>query len=167
MTGSQPLRDEHAEFVPQIAALAAAGDAVGSVSVDELIELLGDSHRFLVHQLLPHARAEEAALYPAVQRAVGDRHITATMSRDHAEVEALTGELEQVLARLSSSTQLLESDARVLRRVLYGLHHLVKVHFAKEEEIYLPILEAHLTDADFSTLFSAMATTAHQHEADH
>jgi len=45
----------------------------------------------------------------------------------------------------------------------YGLHHLVKVHFAKEEEIYLPILEERLSPDEATAMFNAMTRTAHHH----
>ena len=93
MTITQPLRDEHAELVPHIAALAAAGDAVDHVSLAELRALVDGSYAFLHDELLPHARAEEAALYPVVQRVIGAPEVTATMARDHVEVGALTAEL--------------------------------------------------------------------------
>lgn len=168
MTGTQPLRDEHAELVPHIQALATAGDAVGTADPAELDRLVHDSYHFLAHQLIPHAHAEEAALYPAVQRAVGAPEITATMSRDHVEVQALTDELNGLRHRLAEGGGLDDDTARGLRRVLYGLHHLVKVHFAKEEEIYLPILEAHLTEDDFTALFAEMdAAAGHDHHHGH
>jgi iron-sulfur cluster repair protein YtfE (RIC family) len=168
MTGTQPLRDEHAELVPHIQALATAGDAVGTAGPAELDQLVHDSYHFLAHQLIPHAHAEEAALYPAVQRAVGAPEITATMSRDHVEVQALTDELDGLRHHLAETGALDDATARGLRRVLYGLHHLVKVHFAKEEEVYLPILEAHLTEDDFTALFTAMeAAAGHGHHHEH
>ena len=39
---------------------------------------------------------------------------------------------------------------------LYGLYAIVKVHFAKEEEIYLPILEARLTPEEAARMFEEM-----------
>ena len=59
------------------------------------------------------------------------------------------------------------STAADLRRVLYGLYTLVKVHFAKEEEVDLPLLEEHLPANEAETMFSAMdkaATEAHMAE---
>lgn len=58
---TQPLREEHAELVPHIAALAAAGDAVGRVGVTELRAMVDASYEFLADELIPHAHAEEAA----------------------------------------------------------------------------------------------------------
>jgi len=161
MTITQPLRDEHAELVPHIAALATAGDAVGAVPVEQLRHLVDESYRFLDEQLIPHAQAEDRALYPAVQKILGSSKATATMSRDHVEVGALTDELGAFRERLGTSDVVDDELARGLRRVLYGLHHLVKVHFAKEEEVFLPILEEGLTPGEATAMFEAM------HEHDH
>lgn len=163
MSSMQPLRDEHADLVPHIEELAGAGDAVGRDDIADLRARVDAAHEFLAHHLLPHAQAEERALYPAVQRAAGAPEITATMSRDHVEVERLTsrlGELRRRLADLDAVDAPLAGD---LRRVLYGLHALVAVHFAKEEEVYLPLLEQRLDDAAAATLFAEMHGAAHHH----
>jgi iron-sulfur cluster repair protein YtfE (RIC family) len=81
------------------------------------------------------------------------------MSRDHVEVGRLTEELGKLRERLASSG--LSSDtAEALRRILYGLYTLVTLHFAKEEEIYLPLLEAHLTQSEAQAVFQAMEAAA-------
>jgi hypothetical protein len=49
---------------------------------------------------------------------------------------------------------------RELRRVLYGLFALVELHFAKEEEVYLPILDANLTAEQAADLFHKMEAAA-------
>ena len=158
---TQPLRDEHAELVPHIAALATAGDAVGRVEVAELRAMVDASYEFLAHELIPHAHAEETALYPVVQRAVGAPEMTATMARDHVEVGSLTAELGSLRDKLKVASALDDDLANGLRRVLYGLHHLVKVHFAKEEEVYLPILEARLSESEAKQMFADMHAASH------
>jgi hemerythrin-like domain-containing protein len=40
--------------------------------------------------------------------------------------------------------------------VLYGLFALLKVHFAKEEEVYLPMIDRSLSEAQFNELYEAM-----------
>jgi hypothetical protein len=45
---------------------------------------------------------------------------------------------------------------KALRRALYSLSAVVRVHFAKEEEIYLPILDAGLTPKEAHRMFEAM-----------
>ena len=160
---TQPLRDEHAELVPHIAALATAGDAVGRGDITELSTLIDASYEFLADELLPHAHAEEVALYPAVQRAVGAPEMTGTMERDHVEVRALTTELASLRGRLKGVAALDDDLANGLRRVLYGLHHVVKLHFAKEEEIYLPILEARLTESEARQMFDDLHAASQRH----
>ena len=163
MSLAQPLRDEHAELAPHIDALRTSGDAVGRIELAELRTLVDESYEFLAHMLIPHAAAEELALYPVVQRAVGAVEVTATMARDHVEIHALTDELAAYRQRLSTASDLDEEVAAGLRRVLYGLHHLVKVHFAKEEEVYLAILERRLTPDEATELFDSMRHAAHHH----
>jgi hemerythrin-like domain-containing protein len=168
MTLTHPLRDEHAELLPHIDALRRAGDAVGQADPIELRALVDTSYEFLVHHLIPHAHAEEQAQYPAVGRAIGAAEATATMSRDHVEVRALTDELGSYRDRLPADAAPDEELANGLRRVLYGLHHLVKVHFAKEEEVYLPILDVRLdpteAEAEAEAMFAAMGHAVHHHD---
>jgi hypothetical protein len=45
--------------------------------------------------------------------------------------------------------------------VLYGLYALVKVHFAKEEEVYLPLLDARLQPREAREMFAGMEEAAH------
>jgi len=49
--------------------------------------------------------------------------------------------------------------------VLYGLYTLVKVHFAKEEEVYLPLLDANLTPDEAIEMFEAMEKAAGEAKA--
>ena len=109
--------------------------------------------------MLPHAQAEEAALYPVVGRMMGAPEATGTMSRDHVAVGRLIDEPGLIRSSLSGSTLTL-AQIQDLRRVLYGLYTLVKVHFAKEEEVYLPILDARLTPAEARRLFEDMEQAA-------
>jgi len=90
---------------------------------------------------------------------MGAPQATATMSRDHVEVGRLTEELESLRWQLRAGG-LTPSVARDLRRVLYGLYSLVRTHFAKEEEIYLPLLDAHLTPDEARQMFHAMEEVA-------
>jgi hypothetical protein len=46
--------------------------------------------------------------------------------------------------------------------VLYGLYALVTLHFAKEEELYLPLLDARLSPEAARGMFEAMEEAAKQ-----
>ena len=165
-TITQPLRDEHQELFPHIESLQQAGDLISNNPTPSTIEGVQTAYRFLTHHLIPHAQAEDKALYPVVQKVMGASQATATMSRDHVEVGRLTDELggfQAVVNQPSITTE----QAQALRRILYGLYTLVKVHFAKEEEIYLPMLDANLTAADAAEMFSAMEAAAHEAREGH
>ena len=160
-TITQPLRDEHRELLPHVESLRAAADTVGARPLADVQRAVDAAYDFLSGHLIPHAKAEEAALYPVVGRVLGAREATATMSRDHVEVGQLTEELGALRARLSGG----EAEAGDLRRVLYGLYALVKVHFAKEEEVYLPMLDERLSEEEARQMFEAMEAAAHEAKA--
>ncbi len=154
-TLTQPLRDEHKELIPHIELLRTVADSVGEAPIESLRQGVDEVYTFLIHHLIPHAQAEDRALYPVVGKVLGAPEATATMSRDHVEVGRLTEELRSLRSHLSEAASS-ESQAQALRRVLYGLYALVKVHFAKEEEVYLPILDARLTPEEAQRMFEAM-----------
>lgn len=157
---TQPLREEHQELLPQIEQLRAVADLVGNTSIETLQHAVDDVYAFLTMHLIPHAQAEDAALYPVVGKLMGAAQATATMSRDHVEVGRLTDELAALRLALTT-VQINDHQAKSLRRVLYGLYTLVKVHFAKEEEIYLPLLDERLTSDEAHEMFAALEHAAH------
>jgi iron-sulfur cluster repair protein YtfE (RIC family) len=86
---------------------------------------------FLRSTLIPHAKEEERELYPAVARRLGHPDATAPMIYDHLAI----GEHTASLAEASPS------DVAHLQELLYSLYALIRVHFWKEEELYLPLVE--------------------------
>jgi iron-sulfur cluster repair protein YtfE (RIC family) len=161
---TQPLRDEHAALQPFVEQLRTTADAVGDAPPETLAALLDAAYDFLTHDLLPHAQAEDAALYPVVARLLGSPEATAVMSREHAVVARLTRELATLRTGLTGSP-LSSCRASALRRVLYGLYALLQTHFGNEEEVYLPLLEAELTPAEAAALFAAMEPAARRAHA--
>ena len=131
---TEPLRAEHKELFPHVESLRIAGESIHvhlfSPSIREQVEI---AYKFLTHELIPHAKAEDRALYPMVQKVMGAKEATATMSRDHVEVDRLTVELGDLLDKVGSRGHHRRAG-HAMRRILFGLYALVKVHFAKEEE---------------------------------
>lgn len=105
---------------------------------------------FLQQHLLIHAGAEDRVLYPQVAELLGAPRATATMLRDHVEVERLTAEL--------ASTS--PTDRVTIARLAYGLYALVSLHFAKEEEIYLELMDAAMSAAAVVALYERMEAAA-------
>ncbi|MGW0450398.1 hemerythrin domain-containing protein, partial [Streptosporangium sandarakinum] len=95
-------------------------------------------HRFLTGRLLPHERAEERALYPAMGQVLGGPEVTMTMSRAHAEIERLVRRLGRHLD-LAENAGLRPEQLDDLRSCLYGLHAVLLLHFDQEEEAYFSL----------------------------
>ena len=87
----------------------------------------------LESELLPHERADEELLVPLVARALGGTDATAALSRTHAEIEHQVGRLRRLLAGLDDD-DVQPEDVIELRRLLYGLYAVLRLHNAQEEE---------------------------------
>jgi soluble P-type ATPase len=85
----------------------------------------------LENSLLPHERAEEAELLPIMARALGGADPTGALSRTHAEIEHQISRLRRVLHDLGAPDP---EDIVDLRRLLYGLYAILRLHNAQEEE---------------------------------
>lgn len=160
-TLTQPLRDEHKELFPHVDRIRQVAEMIGEAPLAEIRSGVEEVYDFLANHLKPHAEAEEAALYPVVQKVLGSPDATKTMSRDHVEVGRYIEELGELRAGLSEPS-LTPAQATALRRVLFGVYGLVKVHFAKEEEVYLPILDQRLTPESAQEMFESMEAAAHE-----
>jgi iron-sulfur cluster repair protein YtfE (RIC family) len=147
MTITDRLRAEHDHLMVGVEELRHTGDLIGTVGRDAAQEAVERAIGFLHERLIPHARSEEEFLYPVVARVLGSLRSTRTMVRDHTEVKRLTAQLVRAAE---------ENDEAMMRRLLYGLYHMIRVHFAKEEEIYLPLLEEGLGEVKGEELWHSM-----------
>jgi iron-sulfur cluster repair protein YtfE (RIC family) len=143
MPFTQEIRQEHRQLMGRIERIREAGDRVGEVRASASREEVDRVLDFIRDELVPHAAEEERVLYPEVARIFGSPDSIRTMIRDHQEIRSLS----QGLARATE-----EDDIHLMRRLLYGLYHVVRLHFAKEEEIYLPALEGSLTPEESEAL---------------
>ena len=125
------LRAEHDATLPLIEQIRSVADELSSHNCDlePVRALLGR----LEGELLPHERADEELLVPLVDRALGGTDATAAMSRTHAEIEHQVSRLQRLLQALDGDTVQPE-DAIELRRLLYGLYAVLRLHNAQEEE---------------------------------
>jgi quercetin dioxygenase-like cupin family protein/iron-sulfur cluster repair protein YtfE (RIC family) len=130
------ILEEHAGLFPHLDHLGSLASDATTLGEDELRTRLREVLAFLRDGLLPHAREEEVSVYPAAEkvlRAVGGA--TRTMSIDHRFVGQMVGELSTLGEGLLSS-----ANKERIRRLLYGLQALLQVHFTKENEVYVPLL---------------------------
>ncbi len=125
------LRAEHDATLPLIEQIRSVADDLSTHDGDlePVRVLLGR----LEGELLPHERADEELLVPLVDRALGGTDATAAMSRTHAEIEHQVSRLHRLLQG-QSVDPVQPEDVIELRRLLYGLYAVLRLHNAQEEE---------------------------------
>jgi hypothetical protein len=143
--------EHHDALLPHVDALAELADAIGKSPSNELTERLAKEHEFITTQLVPHMERAEATLYPALERLLQNRHSMTPMRREHELVRRLIGELGDLRGRSAEFGVQLR-----LRRVLYRLYAILKVHLA-EEEAYVAILDRNLSADQTEELARGMA----------
>jgi len=138
--------DHHARLLPHVDRLLVLAEMVGQVECSALHALFEEEHAFIIGTLVPHMEATERALYDRLEALMDGRHSMAPMREEHRVVRRLVDELGRYREHAEGcSWSAVEGLA--LRRALYRLHSLLKVHLA-EEELYLGVLERRLTDAE-------------------
>jgi iron-sulfur cluster repair protein YtfE (RIC family) len=164
MSVTEPLRHEHADLLPRLAELDTLASGVDRWQTDTPTRLRA-TIEFLQDHLLPHARAEEAALYPTVERVMAAPGATDTMKADHVEIVRRVDTLSTTAADIGAGPPT-GTRAEQLRAELYGLSAILRLHFRKEEEVLLPVLDAQLSPDEATQLFTEMGAVAHpQREA--
>jgi iron-sulfur cluster repair protein YtfE (RIC family) len=153
---TQRLRDEHAGLLPNIESLKQLAHDVVTAPADELRDGLEEAYLFLEHKLIPHARAEDRILYPAIAKVLGSGRAMEGMTREHVEVGTLSNELGILRVELVDDEEPATELKHEIQRVLYGLYTLLKYHIAKEEELYLPLLDGNLSEEETTKLFEEM-----------
>jgi iron-sulfur cluster repair protein YtfE (RIC family) len=128
---TEEVRRDHAQLHDHVEHIRVAARQLPSLSPDERRELVARILDFLRNTLVPHADEEERSLYPEVARRLGHPEATAPMTHDHDAIRART-------LRLAATEP---DEVERLQELLYGLYALISVHFWKEEQLYLPLVE--------------------------
>ncbi len=131
---------EHAILRPDLARIPRVADALDPSQPGESMAMLTDLYRFLSEELGPHEEAEDAILYPVLARAIGGNDPTGTMSRAHVEIAHFIRRLGRTLDDIGAGG-ITDYDIVELRRLLYGLHAILELHFAQEDEGYLSLAD--------------------------
>ncbi len=132
---AERFRAEHREFVPWLQRVRQLADRLDELTPAEAMAELEQVRWFVAERLARHEREEEEAVYPVVAALMGGEDPMGTMQRAHMEIEHLVRVFTHLYDDLPADGPTVE-DRVDLRRVLYGLHAILRLHFAQEEEAY-------------------------------
>ncbi len=140
----------HARMIPHVDRLLQLAEMVGHVECSSLHAMFDEEFRFVTGTLVPHMEVIERNLYGRIEAELSGHHSLAPMREEHRTINRLVAELGRYRAHADECTWS-AVEGMALRRVLYRLHALLKVHLA-EEELYLEVLERNLDDAEKDVL---------------
>ena len=141
MTQSLPqvAHEHHERILAHVDRMPEMADALLTASADDVRASVIATGEFLNGTLLPHMEAAERSVYPELERMFQNRHSMRPMRNEHDEVRRLVAEYGKLSADLREGRVTL-GRGLALRRVIFGLYSLLKVHLA-EEEAYLRIVD--------------------------
>jgi soluble P-type ATPase len=143
---TRALYEQHRAVRPIVEQARTVADALSTTDCSRpAIEPVRDLLDQLENQLLPHEHAEEAQLLPIVAKTVGGADPTGALSRTHGEIEHYVSRLRRILTDLESTVE--PEDIVEIRRMLYGLHAILRLHNAQEEEGVFSLLPEETVDA--------------------
>jgi heavy metal translocating P-type ATPase len=134
------LREEHDELMPKLDSIRDTADRFDSMTSSEAMVALDRMRALLVDEILPHEAEDERVIYPQVSAVLPGDDPMALMSRTHREIFHLVDMLQRQLADLPATGPEPE-DLSDLRRILYSLHAILRLHFDQEEELYFSLQE--------------------------
>ncbi len=136
-TGAR-LTAEHRELASGIARLRATADGLDILAPAEALTELEATRAFIVETLVPHEVEEDQVIYPMLATALGSDDATAALHRTHTEIFHLARLFGRLVAELGTDGPT-PDDRTDLRRALYGLDAILRLHMAQEEELYASI----------------------------
>lgn len=118
--------------VGELATLAARLEAIPALDAKAELERI---RAVLNDELLPHEREEQRVAFPLIGRLLQPEDPTGPLIQTHHEIQRLSRLYGRLVARLPAGGPS-RDDLRDLRRALYGLHAILTLHYAQEDEIY-------------------------------
>jgi uncharacterized protein (DUF2249 family) len=159
---TEAVRKHHLSLAKTLEAHArAVGDGEPQTERDAFVG-------FLKGDLLPHASGEERHLYGMVDTLVRKHgKPTATMMVDHEFIRDYVTQIEKLSRRLASAVCGDQRDnlLRQLRDLALRLDAIVELHLAKEEKIFLPLIEEYVDEQRQHDVLSAIHDSYHKEKS--
>jgi heavy metal translocating P-type ATPase len=154
---AERLRIEHDTLIPKLDPIRTAADRLDHLTPREAQIELEEIRRLLTDEILPHEAEDERVIYPQVASLLGGNDPLATMSRTHREIFHLIDSFQRLLADLPDGGPQ-PADMRDVRRILYSLHAILRLHFDQEEDLYTSLNEAYGAPAGTDQLASSLVS---------
>ncbi|HET9106014.1 MAG TPA: heavy metal translocating P-type ATPase [Steroidobacteraceae bacterium] len=136
MTGlARKLATCHRMLRPKVGELVALAVHLEELSPDEARHRLEQVQQMLERDLLPHEDEEQRTAYPLIEKLLAGENPTGPLVQTHYEIRRLSRLFGRLVKQLPPSGPATE-DLRDIRRLLYGLHAILSLHFAQEDELY-------------------------------
>ncbi len=129
------LLAEHRRLAPTVERLFTVADRLDTVAPGDARRDLAALDTWLREHLVPHEAHDDRALYPELAQRLGGDDPLASLSRAHREIIHLARRYQHRIETLPE-TGPGEEDVRELRRLLYGLGAVLRLHMAQEEELF-------------------------------
>jgi heavy metal translocating P-type ATPase len=139
---SARLQAEHVTLIPKIGQLSTAADQLDRLEPAQVRAELRWIDAFLLEELLPHEEADDREIYPILSKIIGGDDPLAAMSLTHREIFHLAGVFHRLVDEVGDEDPI---DTFDLRRNLYSLHAVLRLHFAQEEELYQSLDESYVS----------------------
>jgi hemerythrin-like domain-containing protein len=143
--------EHHERLLERVNQMPAIGDLFLTADAADVGRTAGETSDFLRGTLIPHVDAAEQALYPELERLLQNRHAMAPMKREHTDVRRLVADFTRLTQQIEDG-RVTPGKRLALRRVLFQLYALLKIHLA-EEEAYLRIVD-HGVSTDVAELLA-------------
>jgi heavy metal translocating P-type ATPase len=139
------LHAEHRRLGPALERLRNLADQMDTMAPLQLRAALADVHHFLTVDLLEHERLDEKEIYPTIAAQLSGEDPLGAFSRTHQEIFHLARLLELLIGELPQAGPD-PHDLPDIRRLLYGLHAVLQLHFAQEEELYQSVSDPYAAE---------------------
>ena len=127
---AQNIRERSTELRQHVDQVRALADSVGTIPPSEIREGLDRIDSFVSTRVLPHVSSLREALGHGED---------SQLAVELAYLRTLADEVSWLRKKIGGRDMTV-GTANAARRVLYGFYALLKLHFAKEDDVYLPRL---------------------------
>ncbi len=132
---AQSLDTTHRSLRPRVSELAELAVRIDTLPPAEARARLEQTARMLEEELLPHENEEQQTAYPILENMLAGENPTGPLIHTHGEIRRLSRLFARRVAQLPPAGPAAE-DLRDIHRLLYGLHAILTLHFAQEDELY-------------------------------